>query len=120
MSTEDDCVCPPDDVKPTKCDCDRTKNMWFEGENADKGVGICLLDTWTDEQIIYSLEHNPWAARDLLKITTDPRLRQLAETVSLLSSETEGDRDHRELNKPGQAGAIPFYAFFRGQPPFNH
>lgn len=118
MSDEDDCKC--DEPTVSNCDCDRTNNMWFEGENANKGVGICLLDTWSDEQIIYSLQHNPNAARDLLKITANPRLRELAMTVPLLSGEREGDREQREGNRNNEAGSIPFYAIFRGQMPFNH
>jgi hypothetical protein len=113
----EDCPCE-DETKPSLCDCDKQKNLWFEGENTEKGIGCCLLDTMTEEQVIYTLTHNPFAARDLLKITTNARLRELAETVGLLPSMPEGDRDQAEVNRNQEAGANPFYAYFRGQPPF--
>lgn len=116
MSDNVPCTC--DEPVPCKCDGDRTNNLWVEGGDPSKGTGICLLDTLTLPQVVYSLQHNPRAAADLLRVTSDPTLRELAITVPLLSTVNETDAEQAELNRHDEAGAIPFYAIFRGQPPF--
>jgi hypothetical protein len=114
-------VCPP--VTPcTKCDLYRVgdKNVWVErgeGPSDASCPGICLLDTMSEDQVIYSLEHDEKAREDLLKVTTDPRLIELAQTIPRLPVVDEADAVQADLGRD-TAGAIPFYAVFRGQPPF--
>lgn len=94
----------------TKCDRDRTNNVWVEGE-------VCLLDTLGRANIVAILQADQRAREDLLRVTSDAELLDLARTVPLLPSESEGDRVQKELNR--SADSIPFYTVFRGQPPFN-
>jgi hypothetical protein len=117
MSDEKDCIC--DEDPKSCCDGDRTNNMWVEGGDTKLGTGICLLDTMSPDQVIYTLQHNPNAAKDLLRVTSDPVLREYALTVPLLSTKVEVDEEQKEINRHDEAGSIPFYAIFRGQPPFN-
>lgn len=111
----DPCDC---DGKASYCNGDRRNNMWVEGGDPSIGSGVCLLDTMSEAQVIYTLQHNPRAAADLVKVTTDENLHTLAATVPLLSTKNETDEEQRELNRHDEAGSIPFYAIFRGQPPF--
>ena len=102
----------------TKCDVasGRPNNIWLEGANEDGSSGICLLDTIEDGQVIYVLERDELAREDLLRITTDARLLELAEVVPRLPVDEIDDRLQTELNR--HADSIPFYSQFRGQPPF--
>lgn len=118
MSDENDTGCTCDETTGTRCDLDRTNNMWVEGGDPKVGSGLCLLDSMSDAQIVYSLQHNQNAARDLLRVTSDPHLRELAATVELLPTAEEEDKLQSDLNRNDEAGSIPFYAIFRGQPPF--
>ena len=77
-----------------------------------------MLDTMTDEQVIYSLERDEQARADLLQITTDPHLLELANTIPRLPVVEEADVEQALLNQPNNSGSIPFYSIFRGQPPF--
>lgn len=115
--TETGCTCDP--VTGTKCDGDRTNNMWVEGGDPALGNGICLLDTMCESQIVYTLQHNRNAAKDLLRVTHDEHLRNLAHTVQILPTGVEADIEQSNINRHNEAGSIPFYAIFRGQPPFN-
>jgi hypothetical protein len=102
------------------CDLDRTNNMWLErGPNPGDELrpGICLLDTMKPSQIVYTLEHNPMAARQLLAITSDPYLRYLATNVTLLPTEELVDMEQDAQNQEGKPGTYPFYDLFAGQPP---
>lgn len=110
--------CDDETKKPTYCDGDRVRNMWVEGGDPSVGDGVCLLDTMSEAQVVYSLQHNPKAAADLIRVTTDENLRHLARTVELLPTTVEGDEAQKELNRHDEVGSIPFYAIFRGQPPF--
>lgn len=101
------------------CNRDRKNNMWVEGEHANEGGGICLLDTWTRDQVIYTLEHNPNAAEHLRRVTSDPDLLELANTVKLLSTGVEADELQSDINRNKELESYPFYGIFRGQPPFN-
>jgi hypothetical protein len=80
--------------------------------------GICALDTLHDHQIIYILERDDKARADLLKITSDPHLRKLALTVPKLPTQELVDAEQLNQNRPNEPSSIPFYAIFRGQPPF--
>lgn len=115
MATEPNQDCPP--IPYTKCDRDKTNNVWVEGHDPEKGVpGICLLDTLCDPQIIDILQRDERARADLKKVTSDAHLLDLAEKIPRLQETNEGDTLQRELGDTTAAG--PFYAIFRGQPPF--
>jgi hypothetical protein len=72
----------------------------------------------TDCQIIHSLERDDVARADLLTVTSDPHLLELARTVPRLPTVEETDVEQSLLNQSNNSGSIPFYALFRGQPPF--
>jgi hypothetical protein len=89
-------------------------------ERAEEGrIGICLLDTLTEAQVIFSVERNDVARADLLRVTTDPRLREIAETTPRLPVTEQDDEIQNDVNRNNTAASIPFYAIFRGQPPFS-
>jgi hypothetical protein len=104
-----DCTTTETEAPCTLCDGDRTNNVWMAGS-------ICLLDTMTEDQVIYVIQRDHRARVDLRRITTNERLIELANTIPSLPSENEGDRLQREMAGPAPA----FYAVFRGQPPFAH
>lgn len=107
--------CPP---KPcTRCTGDWTNNSWIERESPE-AMGVCLLDNLCEEQIIAILERNDQARADLLRITSDPRLLELARTVQRLPAQQQDDATMTALNRPNTPASLPFYAVFRGQPPF--
>ncbi len=107
------CVCCPTTAPCTYCDLDRKNNVWVEGAVDDNGNGgVCMLDTMTESQIVGVLQCNERAREDLLKITSDPCLRQLAETVPRLSTEEPADQLQRQTNR--HKDSIPFYTVFRG------
>jgi hypothetical protein len=113
------CGCnPPRPV--SKCDLDRTKNIWVEhGPNPgdENTPGICLLDTMQEWQVIYVLEHDPRAAKDLLRVTSDPDLIYLAQQVTLLPTAELVDMEQSTQNREGQKESYPFYGVFAGKPP---
>lgn len=103
--------------RATKCDKDRRNNVWIEGGNPETGEGgICLLDTVTDEQVIYCIERDHRARVDLVRVTSDPHLLELAERVPRLAVTPEGDALQKAMNEG--SGPEIFYRAFRGQPPF--
>lgn len=111
------CACPPPPRPRTYCDRDRKNNVWVEGMvDEDGNGGICLLDTMDRGQVISVLECDDVARADLKRVTSDPCLLDLAETVVRLPTEEDVDKLQRELGR--QADSIPFYSVFRGQPPF--
>jgi len=89
---------------PTLCDGDTRNNCWVEG-------GICLLDSMSRAQVVYTLEHNPKARQDLVKVTTCEELLQLLVDVPLLPTVQEDDALQRQLNK---ADCLPYYTVYRG------
>lgn len=116
------CVCP----EPLPCTrCDRyvrgTPNVWVEhGPNPgdEKTQGICMLDTMSEAQVIYVLEHDEKARMDLQTVTSDPCLLALAASVPRLPVVEEADAEQALINRPNEPAQNPFYAVFRGQPPF--
>jgi hypothetical protein len=104
------------ECRETYCDRDRKNNVWLEGANPDGSGGVCLLDTMTESQVINSIQRDPTARADLLRVTSSRHLRHLAETLPDLPKVEEGDQLQKEIN--AQADSIPFYSIFRGQPPF--
>ena len=119
------CSCAGECPTPPMTKCDRyvagSQNCWVERGNSPNDVnapGVCMLDTMNDEQIIYTLERDNQAREDLLKVTTDPHLLELAKTIPPLPVVEEADVEQALLNQPNNSGSIPFYSIFRGQPPF--
>jgi hypothetical protein len=125
------CNCTPSTAAPTagrttfKTRCDRytpgSENVWVERGSSPNDVtatGVCMLDSMTDAQIAYSLERDDQARADLLTVTSDPHLLELARTVPKLPKVEVTDAEQALLNQPNNVGSIPFYALFRGQPPF--
>lgn len=104
----------------TKCDGNRVDNVWVErGPNPgdEDRVGICLLDTMSEAQVIYSVERDSRARADLLRVTTDARLLEIARTVPRLTTVELADEEQRDVNRPNTAASIPFYAIFQGRLP---
>jgi len=97
------------------------KNVWVERGCSSidaTAPGICLLDTMCRAQVIYSIERDDKARDDLLAVTSDPELRQLAHTVPRLPTAEVADMEQSYLNRSNDPASIPFYAISRGQPPF--
>jgi hypothetical protein len=81
-------------------------------------TGICSLDTLKEDQIINIIERDDKARADLLKVTSNHHLRKLALTVPKLPTMELVDAEQLNQNRPNEPSSIPFYAVFRGQPPF--
>lgn len=88
----------------TLADGDTTNNYWMEGS-------ACMLDTMTRDQVIYVLQRNPIARKDLARITTCKDLLDLLDLVPLLPTTQEDDEVMKTLN---QGDSLPFYTIFRG------
>ena len=116
------CACPP--ARPcTRCDLyvQGTRNVWVEkgpSPEDQKALGICMLDTMTDAQVIYVLERDEKARADLKTVTSDRHLLKLAGDVPRLPVVEEADAEQALINRPNESAQNPFYAIFRGQPPF--
>lgn len=103
-------------TRSTRCDGDRRNNVWVEGVvDEDGNGGICMLDTMTEAQIIYVLQHDPKAREDLQRVTTDPELKEWAASIPMLPGVEEGDKLQTQMN--ASASSIPFYSVFQGKPP---
>ncbi len=113
-STSCEVPTPPQEPCPTLCDLDRKCNVWVEGADENGNGGICLLDTLDESDVIRSLHRSRVSHDDLLRVTSNEYLRELARTVPIYPTANEGDELQREVNH----NTIPFYAVFRGQPPF--
>jgi len=97
------------------------KNVWVERGCSSVDVnapGVCMLDTMTDDQVIYVLERDEKARADLLLVTSDAHLRELAQTIARLPTYQDDDKLQSDMNRNHAPASIPFYALFRGQPPF--
>ena len=80
--------------EPSLCDGDTTNNEWFT-------QGVCLLDTMSKSQVIYSIERNPKARMDLKRVTRCEELQELLRLVPLLSTTQEDDAQQRRFNSEG-------------------
>lgn len=89
----------------TVCNGDTKNNIWFVN-------GKCLLDTSSYETIYMTLKRNPNAKADLLRITSDPVLRQLAMDTVFLADEQKADE---AVTQKIARGRIPFYSLFKGK-----
>jgi hypothetical protein len=104
----------------TMCDRDTKDNVWVErGPNPgdELCIGICLLDTLSEPQIIHVIERDDRARQDLLRVTSDARLLEIARTVPRLPTVEESDEQQKDINRSYTAASIPFYAIFQGRPP---
>ena len=91
---------------PSLCDGDCKNNIWYVN-------GKCKLDQLTYDQVYYVLQHNRSAKKDLLRVTTDPALLQLAERSRLTTDEIEDNRTpYKLVNNP--ARTLPFYTLYNG------
>jgi hypothetical protein len=85
---------------------------------SENAPGICLLDTMTEAQVIDVVERDERARKDLLRVTSDPRLLEIARTTKRLTTAEEADLQQKWVNKNETPAGNPFYGIFRGQPPF--
>lgn len=109
----------PTPTKTSYCDRDQEDNVWVEGYDPENGVpGICLLDTMTEAQIVGVLKADERARADLRRVTSNADLLELADRVERLPTEEPDDKLQRTVNANDKPESIPFYAIFRGQPPF--
>lgn len=115
MSCEDESTTTTTTAPTTLCNLDRTNNVWVEGANENGEGGVCLLDTMNESQVIYVLQRDEKARADLRRVTSDPDLLTLADTVPRLTTDRTGDVLQSGLNR--NAASIPFYSVFRGRPP---
>jgi len=118
-ATEEEC--PP--TPTTKCDLyvPGTPNVWVERGDSPNDVnapGVCMLDTMEECQVVYILQRDDKARADLLRVTSDERLRELAATTPKLPVVEQADAEQALYNEPNNPGSLPFYAIFRGRPPF--
>ena len=92
--------------KQSLCDGDCSNNIWFVS-------GRCKLDNLTYDQVYFVLQRNPNAKNDLLRVTTDPNLIDLANHSSLIQDPIEMDLSpYRVINNP--KNTLPFYTLFKG------
>jgi hypothetical protein len=118
MSCDDE-ITEETTTRTTYCDRDRVNNVWVEGADENGEGGVCLLDTMNEAQVVYVLQRDETARRDLLRVTSDEQLLELANTVPRLPVEEPGDVLQRETNHNSDPNSLPFYNQFRGQPPWN-
>ena len=124
---KDPCCCRP----RTLCDLyvPGTPNVWVERGSVSKDLfstatpdysvpGVCSLDTLCKAQVLNIVERDEKARADLLLVTSDPELRKIALTTPKLPTQELVDAEQLNQNRPNEPSSIPFYAVFRGQPPF--
>jgi hypothetical protein len=98
----------------TRCNRDRVNNVWIEGGNPETGEGgVCLLDNMTDQQIIWIIERDERAREDLIRVTDDVHLQEIARSIARLPT-----RDDPEPVRGMTNTSVPFYSAFGGRPPF--
>ena len=118
MSCDDETTEEEATAPTTYCDRDRVNNCWVEGAVDENGEGgICLLDTMTEEQVVFVLQRDEQARADLRRVTSDEYLKGLADTVPRLPTGEHEDHLQGELNR--NADSLPFYNQFRGKPPWT-
>lgn len=101
------------------CNLDLSNNVWVEGrddENPERQPGVCMLDTMAENQIVDIVSRDERARADLLKVTSDRRMIEIANQVKRLPTEEPGDSMQRVLGGTKDAGA--FYTQFRGRVPW--
>jgi len=114
-------VCPSPSATRCNLYVPGSKNVWVERGTSpgdENAPGVCMLDTMCDSEIVYCLQRDDQARADLLKVTSDPHLLELARSTPRLPTVEEADAEQALLNRPNDPSSIPFYSIFRGQPPF--
>ena len=107
---------PEDRVNPnhnccTVCNKDTSNNIFFV-PRAPGYPGRCILDEMTFEDVHRALTTIPKAKEDLLRITDDPELRDMAMESKLVQSDADDNKVATDLiNK---RGTLPFYTVLRG------
>lgn len=87
----------------TFCTGDTNNNIWFIPGAPGYG-GQCRIDQMTFEQVFLVLQRVPQAKNDLLRITSDPVLIELANEVKPVDDEIEADvKAAHMINKGAQA-----------------
>lgn len=107
---------PEDRVNPnhnccTVCNKDKHNNIFFV-PRAPGFPGRCILDEMTFEDVHRALATIPRAKQDLLRITDDPELVEMAKESRLVQSEHDDSKAATDMiNK---RGTLPFYTVFKG------
>lgn len=109
---------PCQDVNPdpkcgTKCNLDTSDNLWYTSDQPGYPGTVCQckLDQLTYGQVVFILQRNPFAARDLMRITNDPCLLELARTVKLVEPEQE---ENQRVTDRLMRNSLPYYTLFKG------
>ena len=111
----DDHIEMTDEVNPNKNECtvctgDIRNNIWFV-PRAPGYPGRCILDELTYDDVYMTLLRSPVAAKDLARITSDPKLQALAREVKLMVPPQQDDEvAAARIN----ANTLPFYTVLRG------
>jgi len=106
-----------EEAPTTLCDRDRVNNVWIDGGNKETGEGgVCQLDTLREDQVVYVIQRDQRARADLLRVTSNEYLQELARTVPPLPQERPGDKLQQELNRNRP---VKLYTEFKGIPPWN-
>jgi len=108
--------CCDEEPRCTNCDRDTKNNVWLE-RGTPGAIGICLLDTMTRSQVIYCLEHDERSRADLLRITSNPDLLELAATVTRLPTVELMDAMQSDFNREGPSTNV-LYSTFKGISPW--
>lgn len=90
----------------TNCDGDTTDNYWVQGK-------VCLLDSMRLDQIVYAIERNPFARRDLARVTRNPELLDLLDKTPMLPPAENPTKTAVSVN------ADAYYTIFQGKPPYR-
>lgn len=98
--------CPCEPVCRSNCDGDTTNNYWVEGQ-------VCLLDTLRVDQIEYIIERNPFARKDLARVTKNPALLALLDRTKMLPPADNPTKTSVSVN------ADAYYTIFQGKPPYR-
>ena len=97
---KDPCEC----CRRTKCDLyvPGTPNVWVERADVSKDLfstatpnysvpGICSLDTLDKAQVIYIVERDEKARKDLLAVTSDKELRKIADRDRKIAAKAKAE-----------------------------
>lgn len=100
----------PDPNEYTLCSRDTSDNIFF----VPRAPGYpyrCILDEMTYEQVTAVLERIPEAREDLMRITDDPTLLNMAMDVPLTEGEHE---DADQLKAKLDPVSLPYYSVLNG------